>query len=129
MKTNKASPKIKPTSTAFRPEKPERDIDPEQILRLLQNSRRIAPPTPTARRDSSIFSAVAHAIGKVVDAWIPRRRRKKNLYERLAETVDEMASDPDELYEKLAAGEGSHREGSQDNTIDRQIPKDKSSAR
>jgi hypothetical protein len=129
MKTNQVSPKIKSTGTAFRPKKPERDIDSEHILRLLQNSRRVAPPPPVARRESSILFSLARAIGKVVGAWIPRRSRKKNLYERLADTVDGIANDPPRLYEKLAAGKGSHRKRSQDDATDRQSPKKKSSSR
>ena len=107
MKKRKTRSKVKPRETASPCEKPEKEIDSDQIFRLIQNSRRIPPSYLVTRRRSSIFFSFARALGKVLAAWITRRRKKRSLYERLAKTVDEIASDPPELYEKLRAGKKS----------------------
>jgi len=103
MKINETPPKVRPIGTAFPHEKPEKGIDSDPIFRLIQNSRRIPPSSSVTRRDLSIFLSFAREFGKALVAWISRRRKKRNLYEELANTVNEIEEGSQKANEELSA--------------------------
>jgi hypothetical protein len=115
MKPKRTRSKIKPKRTALSHKKREQVTDSDPIFRLIQNSRSIPPSSFASRRDSSVLLSFARSIGKALVAWISGRRKKQNLYERLAKTVDEIASDAPELYEELGKP---HRKKSRTSKID-----------
>ena len=119
MKTSRTRSKVRPIGTATSNEKQGKGIHPDPIFRLIQNSRRIPPSSLVPQRDSSTLLSFVRVFGKAFVVWISQRRKKRDLYERLAQTVDEIASDPPELFEELAAGEKPHRGKSRTSKVDR----------
>ena len=76
---------------------------PEPILRLLQTSRKIPASAVVPQRDSSILRACSLMLNKVWVALSSRRRKKRNLYEQLANTIVEIENGAREVNEKLSA--------------------------
>ena len=103
MKINETRPKVRPIGTALPHEKTEKGIDSDPIFRLIQNSRRISPSSFVTRRDPSISLSFARAFGKVLVAWISRRKKKRNLYEELANTINEIEEESQKANEELSA--------------------------
>ncbi len=73
------------------------------MLRLLQNSWRVPPSAYLTQRSPSIPLSIALALHKVWVACISWGRRKPNLYEELAHTINEIEEDSQETDEELSA--------------------------
>lgn len=75
---------------------------PEPIFRILQNSRGIPSSAFETRRESAMFHSFVRMLNKVRAVLNSRRTKKRNLYERLADTVNEMEKDGQKLDEKVS---------------------------
>jgi hypothetical protein len=103
MKKHHIRSRVKPGQIKLSSEKPKTGVSSDPIFRLLQNSRRVPPSAYIPRRDSSFFHSLALTSNKVWSAFISRRRRKRNLYEELENTIDELEDGTQMTDEKLSA--------------------------
>lgn len=87
-------------------------IPPIEIFRLMQNSRRIPPSVFVQKHDSSIPHSFVLMLNKIWVALSLRRRKKPNLYDKLASTIDELEEDAQEVDEKIATLKNRAKEGS-----------------
>ena len=100
---HKIRPRVKPREIKLSPEKPKKEIYSDPIFRLAQNSRRVPTSAHFGQRRSSIFLSFTLVLNRIWIACISQGRKKRNLYEELANTIDEIEEGDQEIHEKLSA--------------------------
>ena len=101
-----------PKKETSSPEKGGKKVPPIEIFRLMQNSRRIPPSVFVQKRDSFIFRLFIFMLNKILLALSLGRGKKQNIYDKLANTIDELEGETQEADKKLAALKNRAKKGS-----------------
>jgi hypothetical protein len=103
MKKHNLHSRIGPREIIVFPKKQKEGSQPDAVLRLAQNSRRIPSSSFVPRSSSSIFLSCALFLNKILTALISLGRRKRNLYEELENTINRIEEGAQKTDEKLLA--------------------------